>query len=111
MTQRDLQSGRWHVATTVAAMEGQTIKPCTIGDHKVAIYRIEGGYFATSNVCTHEQALLSDGLLDGCEVECPLHGARFDIRTGEVLTGPANEDLTTYQTRLTGTDIEVFIPG
>ena len=75
----------------------------------IALYRSGGEYFATDDVCTHAHALLSDGWLeDGC-IECPLHQARFDIRTGKALCEPATEDLRTYPVRVDGDAIYVAI--
>jgi nitrite reductase/ring-hydroxylating ferredoxin subunit len=77
------------------------------GGRSVAIYDCDGALYATDNICTHAYACLSDGWLDGNTIECPLHAARFDIRTGQVLDPPATEDLKTYPVRLVGDDIEV----
>ena len=75
----------------------------------VALYRSGGELFATDDVCTHAYALLSDGFVeDGCN-ECPLHQARFDLRTGKVLCEPATEDLKTYPVRVEGDSIYVGI--
>jgi len=75
--------------------------------HSIAVYDCGGELFATDNVCTHAYACLSDGWLDGNTIECPLHAARFDVRTGQVLDPPATEDLKTYSVRLVGDDIQV----
>jgi nitrite reductase/ring-hydroxylating ferredoxin subunit len=77
------------------------------GGRSIAIYDCDGALFATDNICTHAYACLSDGWLDGNTIECPLHAARFDVRTGQVLDPPATEDLKTYQVRLVNGDIEV----
>lgn len=77
------------------------------GGRSIAIYDCDGELFATDNICTHAYACLSDGWLDGTTIECPLHAARFDVRTGEVLDPPATEDLKTYPIRQTGDDIEI----
>ena len=83
-----------------------------IGDKDVAIYHLPGGEFhATGNVCPHEFALLSDGWLeDGC-IECPLHAAQFDVRTGKVLSGPAEADIAVYPIKAEGDDLLVQLPG
>src|SRR5271169_3252814 len=73
----------------------------------IAIYDSDKGLFATDNVCTYAYACLSAGWLDGQTIEWPLHAARFDIRTGQVLDPPATEDLKTYPIRLVGDDIEI----
>ena len=77
------------------------------GGRSIAIYDCDGELFATDNICTHAYACLSDGWLDGTMIECPLHAARFDVRTGEVLDPPATEDLKTYQIRQTDDEIEI----
>lgn len=66
----------------------------------IAIYRLADGYFATQNICTHQFAFLSEGyVVDGC-IECPLHQAMFDIKTGKGQGGPAKEDLKTYPVKI-----------
>ena len=75
----------------------------------IALYATDGSLFATDNICTHAYACLSDGWLDGEVIECPLHAARFDIRTGKVLDPPATDDLKTYQVRLVGDEIQVML--
>lgn len=66
----------------------------------VAIWNVEGEYFATSDTCTHEEASLSEGdLWDGI-IECPLHGAQFDVRTGRVMSLPAIFPLATYPVKV-----------
>ncbi len=78
---------------------------------KIALYRSDDEFFATDNVCTHAYALLSDGFLeDGC-IECPLHQARFDIRTGKALCAPATLDLATYPVKVDGEDLLVGLPS
>jgi nitrite reductase/ring-hydroxylating ferredoxin subunit len=78
-----------------------------VGGRSIAIYDCAGDLFATDNVCTHAYACLSDGWLDGDTIECPLHAARFDIRTGKVLDPPATADLKTYPIRVSADEIEV----
>jgi nitrite reductase/ring-hydroxylating ferredoxin subunit len=78
-----------------------------VAGRSIAVYDSDEGLFATDNICTHAYACLSDGWLDGQTIECPLHAARFDIRTGQALDPPATEDLKTYPVRLVGDDIEV----
>jgi naphthalene 1,2-dioxygenase system ferredoxin subunit len=78
-----------------------------IAGHSIALYDVDGRIFATDNICTHAYARLSDGWLDGGLIECPLHAARFDVRTGKVLDPPATEDLKTYPVRIVDDTIEV----
>ena len=76
---------------------------------EIALFNIEGSFFALDNACTHEEGPLVEGDIEGHEVTCPWHGARFDIRTGEVLCAPAYGDVTRYNVRVTGADIEVEV--
>jgi nitrite reductase/ring-hydroxylating ferredoxin subunit len=75
------------------------------GERRILIYRLEDGVFATDNVCTHEFALLSEGWLENGTIECPLHGALFDVKTGRVERGPADCALRTYSVRTEGTRV------
>lgn len=77
-------------------------------DTAVAIYNLEGEYFATSDVCTHGQAFLSDGEIRGDEIVCPFHEGSFDIRTGEPADPPCVIPLERYETRL-GEDGYIYI--
>jgi len=78
-----------------------------VAGHSIALYDIGDGVFATDNICTHAYARLSDGWLDGELIECPLHAARFEVRTGKVLDPPATEDLKTYPVRIVDDEIQV----
>lgn len=75
----------------------------------IAIFRVSNQIYATDNICTHASALLSDGFLEGNEIECPLHFGRFDIRTGEGLCAPITCNLKTYKTRVVHDDIQVLV--
>lgn len=66
----------------------------------VALFNVDGQYFAIDDVCTHDGGPLGDGTLAGCEIECPRHGARFDVRTGAALCMPAFEPVTTHQVKV-----------
>jgi len=78
-----------------------------VAGHSIALYDVGGDIFATDNICTHAYARLSDGWLDGDLIECPLHAARFEVRTGKVLDPPATVDLKTYPARVIGDEIQV----
>ncbi len=78
-----------------------------LGDEYVLIANIEGKVCATSNTCTHAEATLSDGYLDDNLVECPLHGAVFDVTDGTVQEGPATENVECYAVAVEGDDIYV----
>ena len=75
-----------------------------------ALYKIGDNIFALEDRCSHDDGELADGEVDGCEVICPRHGARFDIRTGEALTMPATEDVAVYAVKVDGEDVFVEEP-
>jgi 3-phenylpropionate/trans-cinnamate dioxygenase ferredoxin subunit len=67
-------------------------------DPPIAVFHTEdGGVYAIDDTCTHQDASLSDGWLEGCEVECPLHASKFDLRTGSVDAPPARLPVRTHQ--------------
>ncbi len=95
----------WHrVAKTSEVPDGEVIG-VEIEGTPVAIYNLEGEFFATHNVCTHAFALLSDGYVDDGKIECPLHQGVFDIRSGEAEEGPVDEDLKTFAVKVEGDDL------
>jgi len=81
----------------------------TIGNDPVVIFNINGNYFAIRDVCTHDDGPLGEGDLEDHQVICPRHGARFDVRTGEVLSLPAVKDVPSYPIRLVGDQIEIGV--
>ena len=98
--------GWQRVASRAEITEG-AVFAATVGDTPIALTVIAGEIFAISDTCTHEFALLSDGFLDGEEIECPLHQARFDVRDGKCLAGPAALDLDTFEVKVEGEDVFV----
>ncbi|MHC1948695.1 non-heme iron oxygenase ferredoxin subunit [Bradyrhizobium sp. UFLA06-06] len=103
--------GTWHDGAPLSALNEGEPYGIEIGRNHIALYRVGNEYYATSNICTHAEALLSDGMLDGCEIECPLHMGRFDIRTGAALTSPVEIDIRTYPVRVAGDRLEVCLPA
>ena len=80
-----------------------------VADRSVALYHLEEGFYATAAICTHEYAQLTLGELEGRRVTCPLHGARFDVVTGRVVTPPAFKPLKSYPTRVRQGRVEVEV--
>jgi 3-phenylpropionate/trans-cinnamate dioxygenase ferredoxin component len=75
----------WHTVCTIDDLPLDKMAAYSAGDTKVVVYHLAEGFFATQSQCTHTFAPLGRGkIVDGCQVQCPLHRARFDIRTGEV---------------------------
>ena len=97
----------WARAASRSELASGEVLGVEVAGHSIALYEVDGNIFATDNICTHAYARLSDGWLDGELIECPLHAARFDVRTGKVLDPPATEDLKTYPVRVVEGEIEV----
>ena len=75
-----------HTVCSAKELPVGTMKAVKAGDTKVVVYHLEDGYFATQHSCTHVFAPLGKGkIVETCQVQCPFHRARFDIRTGEVV--------------------------
>ena len=81
-----------------------------VGDDRVLLANVEGTVYACDDICSHAFASLSEGDLNGAEVECPLHGSAFNVTTGEVNEPPADERIKTYQLRIEGQDILIGPP-
>ena len=71
-----------------------------IDELDIALFNLDGTFFAIKDVCTHDQAPLSEGELDGDTIVCPWHGACFSVRTGEALSLPATEPVETFPVKL-----------
>ena len=95
----------WIRIAAANQLQDDEVVAVSVQNMKLALYRIDGGYYATDNVCTHQFALLSDGYLEDGRIECPLHQARFDIRSGRALCAPATADLRTFAVKIEGADI------
>ncbi len=80
-----------------------------VGGKKIALFNVDGVFYAIDDTCTHRGGPLSDGTLNGKEVTCPWHGAVFDVTTGQVLQPPAPEVVASYDVRVEGGDIEVEV--
>ncbi len=98
------------VAKTGDLDDGEAMQ-VMVGKKEIAVYNLDGEFFATDDICTHAYASLADGYIEGEMIECPLHGGCFDIRTGKAKTPPVTEDLNTYEVRIEGESILVGVPG
>src|SRR6266487_2266000 len=83
------------------------LKEVEVGGENICIVNVEGKYFAIGSVCTHEGGPLADGTLEDYEVECPWHGSKFDVRTGEVRNPPADTPQSVYEVKVEENDILV----
>jgi 3-phenylpropionate/trans-cinnamate dioxygenase ferredoxin component len=86
----------WHFAGNVQDFEDEDVEQLKVGPLAVAVYRAQGQFYATQDLCTHERAYLSDGVVIDCIVECPFHQGRFDVRSGKAMGAPVIVPLKTY---------------
>ncbi len=82
-----------------------------VGELEIALFKVGDTVYATNDVCSHAEASLSEGevYIEECEVECPLHGSTFDLRSGEVMCLPATESIATYPVIIEGDDVWVEV--
>ena len=81
-----------------------------IDGQSITVFNIAGNYFAIADVCSHDDGPVGDGDLDGHEIICPRHGARFDIHNGKATGLPAVADIPAYPVRVRGSTLEVGVP-
>lgn len=81
-----------------------------IDDEPIAVFNIAGDYYAISDICSHDDGPVAEGELDDYAIECPRHGAKFDVRSGEVLTLPAIVDIPAYPVRVQDGQIQIGLP-
>jgi 3-phenylpropionate/trans-cinnamate dioxygenase ferredoxin subunit len=84
-----------------------TVKVVYVDGHAVGVANVAGQFYAFADVCTHDDGPLAEGELDGRAIECPRHGARFDVATGAVLSMPAVTPLPVHHLKLEGDEIWV----
>lgn len=98
------------VATTDQLDEDEAVQVIVNGK-EIAIVNLGGEFYALDDICTHAYASMADGYIEGDCIECPLHGAQFNIKTGKAETPPATEDLKTYELKIEDGNILVGIPN
>lgn len=102
-------SDQWIDVTSTEDIPEDDVIGVDIAGKSIALYRVEGEVFATDNLCTHGNARLCDGFLEGHEIECPLHQGKFDIRNGKAMCAPLTEDVKTYPIKIEGDRVFVAI--
>jgi naphthalene 1,2-dioxygenase system ferredoxin subunit len=90
----------WHDVASLADFAASDAIAVDVDSRQIAIYLVAGAVFATDNRCSHGEARLCDGFLEGHEIECPHHQGRFDVRTGEATGPPAHVALASYPAKL-----------
>jgi 3-phenylpropionate/trans-cinnamate dioxygenase ferredoxin component len=80
-----------------------------VGERRIAVSHVDGKFYAIDDICTHDGGPLGEGPLEGEEVECPRHGARFNVKTGAAVSMPAVVPVKVYPVRLEGNQVQVQI--
>jgi len=93
----------------VSDFDNQQAKCVEVEGKSIALFKLGDEFFAIDDTCPHKGGSLSDGNIEGDEVECPWHGACFNIRSGKVTLDPADEDVSTYNVRLSDDVIEIDV--
>jgi naphthalene 1,2-dioxygenase system ferredoxin subunit len=90
----------WHKTLAVGAVEAEEVAGCEAGGRPIALYHVEGEFFATDDLCSHGQARLSEGYLENGQIECPLHQGCFDVKTGRATAAPCSIPIRTYPVKV-----------
>ena len=107
MTDTELE---YHAVAKTSEIDDDEAIAVSVGRQDIGIYKLAGEYYALNDICTHAYAAMSDGYVEDGQIECPLHGACFDIKTGKALTAPASVDLDSYPVKIEDDQILVGLP-
>ena len=101
--------GQLVTVAKVAEIATGAFKPVEVAGKRLLICHVEEGFYAIDDTCTHDDGPLADGFLDGRAIECPRHGARFDVATGKVLCLPAAVGIRSYPVMIEGEEVKVDV--
>lgn len=101
------EKSQWREVAERDEIEPEEPIAVSLGDLRIALYDVDGEVFATNAICTHQHACLAEGFQEGEVIECPLHEGRFNIKTGQALGAPVEEDVATYEVKVE--DGKVFV--
>jgi nitrite reductase/ring-hydroxylating ferredoxin subunit len=96
-------------AATVQEVPPGTGKQLTLGGKVIALYHVNGVFYAIDDTCPHRGGPLSEGQVEGAEVICPWHGAAFDLATGAHLSPPATHGVASYRVQVVGDEVQVDV--
>ncbi|HJO33520.1 MAG TPA: non-heme iron oxygenase ferredoxin subunit [Anaerolineales bacterium] len=99
---------RFTLATTGELAPGER-KPFELDGRRIVLFNIAGEYYCIADVCSHDGGPVAEGECDGFEIECPRHGARFDVRDGKVLSFPAIRDIPAYPVSVVDQKVRIDI--
>lgn len=100
----------WNAVAKAEDIEAGSAVVVEAGGKRIALCNTGDGIYAIDDVCTHDGGPLDQGKLDGIEIECPRHGARFDVTSGRALCLPAVRPVKTYPVRVEGGEVEIDLP-
>lgn len=106
----DPENAVFVAVATVSELPNGARKIVEVDGRPLAVFNIAGALYAIADVCSHDDGPVAEGELDGHEIECPRHGARFDVRTGKVLSFPAIVSIPAYPVRVEGENVLVGLP-
>ncbi|MDI9334328.1 MAG: non-heme iron oxygenase ferredoxin subunit [Cytophagales bacterium] len=90
----------WTDVAALSCVPDMCVVSVSIAGKEIALYEVNGDIFATDNLCTHGAGRMSDGFLEGDEIECPLHQGRFNVCTGKAMCAPLTTHLQTYPVQI-----------
>jgi len=97
-----MNDSTWIDALAADQLPTDDVVGVAVAGRDIALYAVGDAVYATDNLCTHGNARLCDGFLDGHEIECPLHQGKFDVRDGRALCEPVTEAIRSYPVRVEG---------
>jgi nitrite reductase/ring-hydroxylating ferredoxin subunit len=97
----------WTRVAALAELKERGVMDAEVNGEEIALYWVEDAPYATENICTHAFARLSEGFLDGDCIECPVHQALFNVKTGAAVSPPAYQAVKTFACRIEGEDVMI----
>ena len=99
----------FETVTTKDSIPAGQVRVFQAGGRSIAVANVDGVFYAIDNICTHDRGPLGEGTLAGDQVECPRHGARFDVKTGRVTAFPAVKPVKFYPVQIEGDEVQVDV--
>ena len=99
--------GQWITVARIEEVAPGELRVVEVDDTRIAVFNLEGQCYAIEDVCTHDGGQLTGGVVEGDQIICPRHGARFCIRTGAALSAPAYEPTTSFPVRIHSDEVQI----
>ena len=106
---KEVKMGEWTKVASKKDLPVGKFVGVSVGNKRIAIFNVDGKYYAIDDECTHAGGTLSEGEVNGTVVTCPWHGATFEVTSGAVLSEPAFESVNAYPVHVEGDEIKVEI--